>query len=409
MQAELDAWMARAAGDPELAAAATGLTCGVGIEVGDARAGLRLCGRPEAIAPDTPDIRIRATPDALAALMQPLPPPGLHAFGAFLRHDLGVTAEAGPLVLAQALAALERLVEIARPDAADPPELGYACKPASVRGRFLPLTNAQGHHALLHLLEAGEGPPILFLHTAGADSRQFLHQLADTDLQARHRMLAFDLPWHGLSSGEDGCESTAGYVLTEAAYLDWCVCVLEAEAGGPALIVGCSMGAAMALTLAARRPDLVAGFVALEAPMSAPGRLSPMLAHARVANGLHNPAYVRAMLGPASPRRYRDAACAIYAQGRPGVYAGDLRFYSEEYSGARIAEAVRRSGLRGALLTGAYDYSASPANTRRLHAAIASDTVRMTEMPGLGHFPMIEHPRAFRPFLRDALDWVTGR
>lgn len=109
------------------------------------------------------------------------------------------------------------------------------------------------------------------------------------------------------------------------------------------------------------------------------------------------------MLSPMAPQRFRDAAAAIYSQALPGVYLGDLWFYSEEYDGARLATALRSGDRPIELLTGSYDYSASPANTRTLHALIDRPGVRFAEMSGLGHFPMIEDPVRFRPHLMAAL------
>ena len=60
------------------------------------------------------------------------------------------------------------------------------------------------------------------------------------------------------------------------------------------------------------------------------------------------------------------------------------------------------------MLTGSYDYSASPANTRQLVAAIGEGAARFTEMDGLGHFPMIEDPDRFRPYFIDALAHIRG-
>ena len=41
------------------------------------------------------------------------------------------------------------------------------------------------------------GIPLLCLHTAGADSRQFRHLLNDTAVTSRYRVIAFDMPYHG--------------------------------------------------------------------------------------------------------------------------------------------------------------------------------------------------------------------
>ena len=45
----------------------------------------------------------------------------------------------------------------------------------------------------------GSGRDLLCLHTAGADGRQFHRLMADPRITASHRMVAFDLPWHGKS------------------------------------------------------------------------------------------------------------------------------------------------------------------------------------------------------------------
>lgn len=412
MAADLTAWVARAVADPVLAWHCRGLSLRLCLQSGPVTAGLLLSDQPRPLTGDDlrqPDIAITGDVAGFDRVMRPDPPPGSHSFGALLRHDTGLTITADPVPQAQALAALERLIELARPDRPDPVGHGFAHDPAAVTGRRAVLRRGNGASAMLHWIEAGtSGPPMVFLHTAGADSRQYLHQLADTELQRQYRMMAFDLPWHGLSSGEAGRETTAHYRLTEAAYLEWCATFIEQVAGGPVILVGCSMGATMALTVTAQHPDLVRGCIALEAPMTAPVRRSDLLTDARIADSQHNPAYVRAMLGPTCPQVQRDEACAIYAQARPGVYMGDLAYYSDEYDGARIAAPLRAAGRPLALLTGSYDYSASPDNTRALCHAIGEDHVWFREMQGLGHFPMIEDPTAFRPHFLAALQQMEG-
>lgn len=411
MRDALSTWLARAVEDEILGWHARGLALRLCLTCDDITAGLLLAAEPRLLTEaelTEPDIAITGGAAAFAQVLRADPPPGAQSFGALLRHDTGLHIKAKPLAQAQALAALERLVELARPEQpyARPPAFDHA--PEAVTGHRRVIRTAAGRGALIHWLEAGDGPPLVFLHTAGADARQYLHQMADRVLQTRYRMIAFDLPWHGQSSGafsgESAVEVTANYRLTEAAYLDWTCAALEQIAGAPAIVVGCSMGAGMALTVTARRPDLVRGCIALEAPLRAPGRRSEALTDARIADSQHNPAYVRALLGPGSPQQHRDEACGIYAQARPGVYMGDLAYYSDEYDGAALARDLRAGGRPVALLTGSYDYSASPANTRALVDELDSPTVRFAEMPGLGHFPMIEDPSAFRPYLLDALD-----
>ncbi|WP_442976742.1 alpha/beta fold hydrolase, partial [Rubrimonas sp.] len=217
MQADLDGWLTRAENDGVLADACRGLDLVLELRAGVAMAALRLQSPPSRTDPGaTSDILIEGDAAAFGQIMQALPPPGMHSFGAVIRHAVGIKVTADPLKQALALAALERLFELARPGIGDPDGFTFPHDPGAVRGLRRELVCGRGRTALIHWLEAGEGTPLVFLHTAGADSRQFLHQLADTELRSRFRMMAFDLPWHGASTGEDGDEAAAGYVLTEA-------------------------------------------------------------------------------------------------------------------------------------------------------------------------------------------------
>ena len=64
-------------------------------------------------------------------------------------------------------------------------------------GRYLRL-EIEGMPYRLYFEEAGQGIPLVCLHTAGADNRQYRHLLAIRNHRALPR-LAFDLPWHGKS------------------------------------------------------------------------------------------------------------------------------------------------------------------------------------------------------------------
>lgn len=53
-----------------------------------------------------------------------------------------------------------------------------------------------GNSYRLYFEESGGGRPLVCLHTAGADSRQWHGLLLDEDVTAHWRVLAFDLPYH---------------------------------------------------------------------------------------------------------------------------------------------------------------------------------------------------------------------
>jgi pimeloyl-ACP methyl ester carboxylesterase len=196
------------------------------------------------------------------------------------------------------------------------------------------------------------------------------------------------------------------YTLTSAIYRAWVSDFIETVIKAPALIVGGSMGAAIALVMAAERPDLTRGVVALEPPFQSKGRRNPFQDHVGVHAGLHNSAFTRGLMSPTSPLPRRRAASWIYTQGAPGVYRGDLAFYSDEFDGAQVGPRIDTARTPVALLSGTYDFSATPEDGARLAATIPGALHLVME--GLGHFPATEHPALFRPHLMKGLAHVTA-
>ena len=76
-------------------------------------------------------------------------------------------------------------------------------------GRYLNLS-VEGVDCRTYFEEAGQGIPLLCLHTAGADSRQYRHLMTDEAITAHFRVVAFDLPYHGRSNRQSagGSKST---------------------------------------------------------------------------------------------------------------------------------------------------------------------------------------------------------
>ena len=65
-----------------------------------------------------------------------------------------------------------------------------------ITGRYISL-DISGERHRIFVEEAGQGPPLLLLHTTGNDSRQFRHLMNDAAVTARFRVVAFDMPYHG--------------------------------------------------------------------------------------------------------------------------------------------------------------------------------------------------------------------
>ncbi len=98
----------------------------------------------------------------------------------------------------------------------------------------------------------GEGEPLLLLHGLSGSTGNWVELLPD--LLTRYRVLAVDLPGHAGSGPLPRGASTADFAAVAAA-------VLDAEAGGPALVAGHSFGGLVALRLARSRPELVRGLL----------------------------------------------------------------------------------------------------------------------------------------------------
>jgi pimeloyl-ACP methyl ester carboxylesterase len=267
-----------------------------------------------------------------------------------------------------------------------------------IEGRYLPVDLSGLGRTWLYEESAGARhlPVMLLLHTAGADSRQWHGLMTDERLLCDWRMVAFDMPLHGRSNPPLHW-SGAPWQLDTGLYLETIDAYLDAAQIGRMLIVGCSMGAAAGLAYLAERPGRAHGAILLEAPFRSAGRRSPFLDHPAVHAGRTSAAWVQALLSPLSPIGRRRRATWIYGQGGPGVYEGDLGFYSDEFDAARYVDRIdtRRSPLW--LLTGEYDYSATPQDSRRIADAIPG--ARFQAMPGLGHFPMVENPAALMTWL----------
>jgi pimeloyl-ACP methyl ester carboxylesterase len=96
--------------------------------------------------------------------------------------------------------------------------------------------------------ERGEGEPLVLLHGGVVDARFFDKNIEP--LAERFHVLALDLRGHGHTADVEG-------PFTYQALAQDTVDFLEAVVGGPAHLVGHSVGAGVALTVAVRRPDVV--------------------------------------------------------------------------------------------------------------------------------------------------------
>jgi hypothetical protein len=122
-----------------------------------------------------------------------------------------------------------------------------------ITGRYLNCTLLGEPHRL-YVEEAGSGIPLLCLHTASADGRQFRELMNDARVTKDFRVIAFDMPWHGKSSPPAGWQDK-DYQLTSRNYVDLIVDVADALALDKPVAMGCSIGGRIVLHLAHEKPE----------------------------------------------------------------------------------------------------------------------------------------------------------
>lgn len=267
-----------------------------------------------------------------------------------------------------------------------------------IEGRYLTVV-IDGEPQRIYVESSGSGErTVLCLHTAGADSRQFRYLLEDEELTERYRFVAFDMPWHGRSDPPSDWQQRT-YRLTTEQYAATVLAVMDGLSLEAPILMGCSMGGALALYMACEHGERFTAALALEGGLGNPGRFVPWTNHIEVDHSHFLTSWVGGLMAPSSPTSSRAQTLWGYAQSGPGVYQGDTYFYSNDLP--RVAPTLTRASCPLWVFSGEYDYSATTEMSR-----VAADRLggTLVEMPGFGHFPMSEDPAVFRTFLVPVLD-----
>lgn len=279
----------------------------------------------------------------------------------------------------------------------------------SVTGHYVPITVA-GDDIQLYFETAGEGIPLVCLHTAGADGRQYRALLRDPEVTSNFRVLVPDMPWHGKSSPPAGWESRE-YRLTTDQYLEYILAFMDALDLDQPVVMGCSIGGRVVLHLALRHASKVRAVIGLQSGLHAGNdenrrEALDFLHRHDVHGGEVSAGTVAGLIAPQSPDPDRHETLWHYASGGPGVFKGDLYFYFIDGDLRNQALEIDTQECGVHLLSGEYDYSAPPAGAEEIASRIPGAT--FTCMRHVGHFPMSENPEAFRTYLLPVLDEIRG-
>jgi pimeloyl-ACP methyl ester carboxylesterase len=380
---------------------------------------VRFGGNPiavEAGAPTKADLTLKASPEAWAAFAETVPPVGYQSLNGMMRVGhldiCGAMLEFGRhMTLIEEVFASVRGSGKSKSARAAPVGKPWI---ETVTGRYLHV-DLDGRPHRIYFEEAGpaDGIPLLCLHTAGSDGRQYRGVLNDAEVTKTFRVIAFDLPWHGKSSPPPGFEKDV-YRLTTKLYVDTVMTVSKALQLDRPVVMGCSIGGRAVLHLALQHGTSFRAAIGLQSALYADPGANPALRDLEL---IHRPdvhggdvsaAFVSCLISPTSPAADRAETLWHYSQGGPGVFMGDLVYYMADGDMRNLdLSPLKSQQCPLYLLTGEYDLSATPALTAELVSQVNATYFEV--MPGLGHFPMSEAPDRFLGHLRPVLNKILAQ
>ena len=248
---------------------------------------------------------------------------------------------------------------------------------------------------------AGTGEPaVLFVHGIFGDRGYFAGQR--DHLSPRHRVITMDLRGHG--------ESDVPRRVSVGGFERDVIAVLEDAHAGPTVLCGHSISGAVALGIAARRPDLVRAVVMLDGVVFFPEevrrqaveRLLPALHSEHWSDALG--AYLGRLIEPASPR---VAARVMSDVGRARQEIASSFFdcvFGTDFDSREQGYADALSTLTCPLL---YVKASSPADLRRL-TTLKPDAA-IGQVVSSGHYMMLSAPDQLNAMLDRFLELVGQR
>ncbi len=390
----------------------------IAVGAGDERFTVRLGGEPIGVergAAAAPDIELKASADAWAEFAKPVPAVGYQSLHGMMRVG-HLQVSGNMLEFGRHLMLIEEVFAHIRGAASAPAAKAVRVgRPwiEAVTGRYLH-TDIDGRPHRIYFEEAGpaDGIPLLCLHTAGSDGRQYRAVLNDPEITRTFRVIVFDLPWHGKSSPPPGFEKEV-YRLTTRLYVDTVMTVVGALGLDRPVVMGCSIGGRAVLHLALRHGAAFRAAIGLQSALHADADANPALRELEL---IHRPdvhggdvsaAFIACLMAPTSPSADRWETLWHYSQGGPGVFIGDLVYYLADGDMRNLdLSPLAAQACPLYLLTGEYDLSATPALTAELARQVKA--AHFEVMPGLGHFPMSEAPERFLGHLRPVLARIRG-
>lgn len=251
---------------------------------------------------------------------------------------------------------------------------------------------------------AGSGPLVVCVPGMGELRSSYRHNVAHW-VEAGYRVATMDLRGHGDS------DTTFSRYDDVAAGSD--VLALIEELGGPAVVVGNSMGAGAAVWAAAERPDLVAGLV-LVGPFVRNAPTNPVMAwvfRAAMA-GSWAPAvwhaYLPSLYPGSKPADFAEHRAAVRASMRRPGYSKAFRTTTRTDHGP-AEERLPRVQAPALVVMGTADPDFSDAVAEADWVVAHLGDAERLLVEGAGHYPQAEAPEQVNPAVVAFLDRVAPR
>ncbi|WP_068062057.1 alpha/beta fold hydrolase [Nocardia xishanensis] len=382
---------------------------------------LRLRIRDGAIEADSsvadPDVLVEFPPELWAAATQLEAPPGTESLSSALSHGATLTGD-WRAVIAPYLAAWSRIVRIASDAAAGRREVHVACDPFvdsdDAVGRYVRYSVGSENYRVYYE-QSGHGEiPVLFMHTAGGDGRQYRNVLAHPRLQEKYTLVAIDLPYHGKSLPPVGTSWWERPLeITKDLLMDWITGFIKATGLDRPIFVGCSVGGQLASDLCAHHPESIRGAIGVNGLYDMRGLTELAAMNAMYHNPAISPNVVPAIMydasGPGAPEEFRHELAWIYASNQRDTYPSDCDYYYFGHDLSENGHLIDTSRTPLTMLTGEYDLSAviPEHGGEAIAQTIPGATHRV--MKGLSHFAPSDDPVRFTAELERALDETVAQ
>lgn len=297
-----------------------------------------------------------------------------------------------------------------------------------VTGHYLSL-ETDGLEHRIYFETAGAGIPLLCLHTAGADGRQYRAIANDMEILKNFKVIVPDMPWHGKSSPPEGWQNM-DYQLTTDKYVNFVLDFMSALNISMPVIMGCSIGGRVVLHLALKQARDIKAVIGLQSGLhagddqnsaetldylhrhdihggeAAASAVSGLMAPNTLKAGAGHTSAGHTSTGHSSTEKHRWETLWHYASGGPGVFKGDLHYYFQDGDLRNDALEIDTSVCPVYFLSGEYDYSAPPESAWEIHQRVKGSYFQ--KMSGLGHFPMSENPDRFKTYLMPVLEMILA-